>query len=82
MRMASRERVASLVIDAPRQTARVLRRGAQRGLADLADGPRDGILAMLDRVDEDPRASGPAARDRRAPVRSGMGCIGSPQRDR
>ena len=55
MRMAGGERVTALLFDAPRETARVLRGGTQSRFADLADGARDGILAALDRVDEDPR---------------------------
>ena len=55
MRMAGGERVTALLFDAPRETARVLRGGTQSRFADLTDGARDGILAALDRVDEDPR---------------------------
>ncbi|MDX6719980.1 MAG: hypothetical protein QOJ63_2234 [Solirubrobacteraceae bacterium] len=55
MRMAGRERVAALVLDASCQAARILCRGAQPGLADLEDRARHGVLAVLDRVDEDPR---------------------------
>ena len=55
MRMACPEGVAALVLDAPRQAARILRRGTQPGFADLGQGAGHGILSVLDRVDEDPR---------------------------
>ncbi len=53
--MAGGERVAALVLDAPDKAARVLRGDAQPGFADLLQGAGDGVLAVLDRVDEDPR---------------------------
>ena len=55
MRMAGRERVASLVLDASCQAARILRRATQPRLADLTDRARHGVLSVLERVDEDPR---------------------------
>ena len=71
MRMARGERVAALILDAPRQPARVLCGGAQPHFADLerwraTRGPR----RARSRRRGSARASARAARDRRALVRS------------
>src|ERR1019366_7812116 len=55
MRMACPQRVAVLLLNASREAPRVLRGGAQARFADLAHSSLEGVLAVLERVDEDLR---------------------------